>query len=249
MAWIYHDTYCINSFLYDLNIPHCVSTKNMGNMRNIDNYKKFINSLKSDKNFENCNLALQNIFLGKQTHSYNYFQIKKSMTFQNPISNNDGFYSQINNVGMGIYTADCMPIFIIIPNKNTSALLHCGWKGIVSNIVEKFLLEIGLNSRDEIFVVIGPHLKGCCYEVGKEFKKNFDLDEKFINGEKKYFLNMQKNLAKNLINLGITKKNIKLSNFCTGCNNDIFFSYRFDKQKNNRMLSFLYIADGLYNNL
>ena len=265
MTWINKGKFCVNSFLSALKIPHVISTKKFGNLKNPEIFREFIELLKKEDLFQNCNLDTDNIFLGEQKHTANYFEIKNHQT-SSLIKNNDGFYSAVSGVGMGVYTADCMPIFLVVPSKRISALLHSGWKGVELDITGKCISEIMQKygcENDEIFIVIGPHLKSCCYEVGKEFKQNFELEERQVKGEKKYFLDMQKNFVKKMINFGIPENNIKLSNFCTGCSKDLlvgqnftgscetetkkiassdslFFSYRLDGAKENRMMSVLW---------
>jgi hypothetical protein len=242
MTWINEGKFCFDSFLTDLKIPHCITTKNMGNLKDSNILDEFITLINEQKLFKNFNLNSNNLFLGEQKHTANFFEIIPNSLPLDLIKNNDGFYSKVSNVGMGVYTADCMPIFVVLPSKKISALLHSGWKGIELDITGKCIAEIKQKysvCNSEIFIVIGPHLKTCCYEVGEEFKQKFEVEERFVKGEKKYFLDMQKNFLNKMIDIGLDKNNIKFSNFCTGCNNDLFYSYRFYNSTDKRMLSVL----------
>ena len=252
MNWIDKGNYCIHPFLTNLGVPHAVSTRKMGNLKNSTNQSAFLELLKKDGIIPKTeDITYKKIFIGEQKHTANYFEINTPSAMLTPLSrgefqNNDGFYSRLGGVGMGVFTADCMPVFVVIPNRKIVGLFHAGWKGVYHDIVGKFLIDIRnakkyIDSDDysDIFVVIGPHLKSCCYEVGQEFNRDFgfELEERSFMGEKKFFLDMQKNLKKKLESIGIKSENIMLSNLCTGCERDLFFSYRYDNKTDDRMLS------------
>ena len=86
----------------------------------------------------------------------------------------DGDYllTNVPGVGIGVATADCLAIVLVDPVKKAVGVIHAGWKGLVSGIVEKAVdhmqFEYGSIISDISFIV-GPSAHACCYEVGKGF--------------------------------------------------------------------------------
>lgn len=87
----------------------------------------------------------------------------------------DGIFSSEEEC-IGVRTADCMPILLVSKNKQFVAAIHAGWRGLYKGIIKEIVSiynRMGITSS-EILVVIGPHIKDCCYFVGKSFKRKFD---------------------------------------------------------------------------
>ncbi len=180
--------------------------------------------------------------------SYSYFsplQIHTDIIIEvNQFNKNNGFYDKSNAIeGDGCITkehgillvttwADCVPVIFYEFNKNIIASVHSGWKStykqIVNKTVEK-IIEMG-GSLDSLLVAIGPAIKNCCYEVGSEFLTYFKgYDECFIYKEEKLFFDPSLAVYKQLLDIGVKKENIELSNLCTKCSGKPeFFSFRRD---------------------
>ncbi len=80
----------------------------------------------------------------------------------------DGLYSQKESSHIwGIKTADCLPIFL--QGKNGNALVHAGWRGLHSKILENPQLK----KIAPIYAFIGPHIHVDSYQVGEDFKNYF----------------------------------------------------------------------------
>ena len=83
---------------------------------------------------------------------------------------------------------------------------------------------------NDIEVYIGPHIKKCCYTVGKEVLQAFGLDDK------NNCLSLAEQAQKQLKVLGV--KDIFISSYCTYHNSEQFYSYRKEKT-NNRIMSLI----------
>ena len=74
---------------------------------------------------------------------------------------------------------------------------------------------------------------------------NFTDIEKFIrlgeikDGKQKYYIDTVEINKRELINLGILEDNIYLSNVCTKCSSDIYYSYRVDGQDSGRNVTLI----------
>ena len=62
-----------------------------------------------------------------------YKEIEKDFNINKKIEA-DGMMTSLNNVVLGVLTADCAPIFIYDNKKKFVCCLHSGWKGTLKNI-------------------------------------------------------------------------------------------------------------------
>ncbi|MGL4561377.1 MAG: peptidoglycan editing factor PgeF [Brevinema sp.] len=138
---------------------------------------------------------------------------------------------------IGVTTADCIPIFIYDPIKNVIGIVHSGRKGVKLNIVtrtiEKMMRNYLINPHN-LYVHIGPHICGSCYEVDKDILDEFGIDNQ---GQLKGFLDLEKIVINDLKAMGVS--HISREILCTKCSgSDLFYSYR-NNDKRDRMLSFI----------
>lgn len=99
------------------------------------------------------------------------------------ITEEDGDYFITNapGVGIGVGTADCLPIVFYDSVAHVVAVAHAGWKGSVQGIAPIVLRQLQQRfgaQLENIQVWFGPHAKQCCYEVAPDFENN--LFHKFI---------------------------------------------------------------------
>ncbi len=133
-----------------------------------------------------------------------------------------------------VMVADCSPILFYDDIKKVIAVAHAGrqgaFKNIVANVIQSFINNFGSHVKD-IYVVIGASIGACCYEVGSEIyeeAKELNLEYAMIKKDESYYLDIGKILKKQLLKLGVLEKNIEISNECSCCQNDKYFSYRAD---------------------
>lgn len=175
-------------------------------------------------------LTSVNLVLANQIHGSN-ITIVDQYDLGKFIDNCDGLITVDTSIALGVFTADCVPL--LMTNGVVKAAIHAGWKGIYLGIVENsiniFKNKFFVNAKD-INVYIGPHIRSCCCEVGKEFENIFNLNLK--NNK----LDLSEVVINKLKMLGVT--NIFDVNQCTFCQSDYFFSYRRNKT-HKRMLSLI----------
>jgi YfiH family protein len=140
--------------------------------------------------------------------------------------------------------ADCVPIFFADVTKRVVGIGHAGWKGTKLKIGKKIVQTMAdaFGSRaDEIIAAIGPSIGKCCYEVDNVVAGQFDKDFKntstfiFPKGKSKYKLDLWEANRIVLNEAGVLNKNIIISNLCTGCNLDLFYSHRRENGNTGRM--------------
>ena len=197
---------------------------------------------------EEANFNLDNLTSNIQIHSDIVNKIDENNIGQK--KDGDALITNIPNVPLLIFTADCVPI-AIIDNKNKSiGLAHAGWRGTYNEIakktIEKMIESYNTNPKD-LICVIGPSIGPCCYEVSKELVEKFNLNftnstEKFYIIEKdKYKLDLWKINEYILKECGVKDENIINLNLCTSCNSNKFHSYRKHNQTSERIGTILQI--------
>ena len=179
---------------------------------------------------KNLNLNKKKLILIKQTHSSKVIRINKANLDQKIEA--DGIITSLNNVVLGILTADCAPIFIYDDKNKFVCNLHSGWKGSLNNISEKAikLFDKYKIKRKNLIAIIGPCLGAKNYEVDINFqrkfiKKNTEYAKffRYKNRIKSYF-NLRALINYQLSELGLKK--IHNINRDTYSNNNLFFSHR-----------------------
>lgn len=156
----------------------------------------------------------------------------------------DAIISDVKNTAIGIFTADCVPVIIIDKKKGVGSAIHSGWKGTYESIskkaVEKLFNEYGSNKED-LLVVIGPHIRRCCYEVSEELKEKF-LNKTHISEDVLFDgrnLSMEEVITKDLLEEGILEENIINLKLCTYCSKEIkLHSYRKSNGDYGRLFTF-----------
>jgi len=156
----------------------------------------------------------------------------------------DGLITDKQSIILSTSHADCTPIFFYDPVKKVIGMAHAGWRGTMKNIagdmVRKFLGDFQSNPQD-IIVVIGPSLGQCCFEVDQDVAEiiidaNIDYEQFMEKRGIKYHFDLWAINEYILLKEGLMKENIEISELCTKCNNDLFFSHRGQKGKRGLML-------------
>jgi YfiH family protein len=166
-----------------------------------------------------------------------------------------------------VQTADCVPILLADLKKRAVAAVHAGWRGTLQRIVTKTIgkmqMQFGTKPAN-LLAAIGPAIGACCYEVGtevaSEFRSQFsnasDWFDELRTGEepnplqwlnmappghqpppKNVVLDLRRANRAQLLDAGVPAQNITVSDLCTACRRDLFFSYRKEGDTTGRLLS------------
>ena len=157
-----------------------------------------------------------------------------------------------NEPGVTIVTshADCPSIFILDPGERAIGLLHAGWKGTVNKIayegVKKLETEFGCKAKN-LICCIGPSIGKCCFQVKEDVINKvkeidfIDIKNVIIENDREYLMDLYELNRQILINSGVKKENIIISDLCTMCNKDLFFSHRATNGERGGMLAMMTI--------
>jgi hypothetical protein len=170
------------------------------------------------------------------------------------IPSTDALITRLVGVPLGIFTADCTPIFLYDPETPAVGLVHAGWRGTAKSIlrktVEKMRGEFGSRPED-VWASVGPSIGPCCYEVGAdvfdEFAEEFDYAESLFKktSRDKWHLDLRLANRLQLEGCGVAGERIIESGICSACRVDEFHSARKDGPRAGRTLSLIAIRPGL----
>ena len=168
----------------------------------------------------------------------------------------DGIVTDIPGALLTAFGGDCPPVYIIDPVRKAAGLVHAGWKGTLGKIpqvaIAQMTVKFGCDPAD-MYAAIGPGVCRDCYEMGDEVYDAFadqwgkeDADrvlkryapgteseafERIIgrraeNDRGKYHLDLREANRLTVLRAGVPADHIAVSNVCTMCNVDTFYSYR-----------------------
>ena len=145
----------------------------------------------------------------------------------------DGLFTEMKNLPLITYHADCVPLIFYDPVRVCAAICHAGWRGVTSHMAREAVnVMLSLGSRTEnILAAVGPCISAEYFEVGEEvgdiFKQEFGSKTlQMRNG--KLFADLPKACVLDMINSGILMGNITVSDICTYGQKNLFFSHRRD---------------------
>lgn len=197
-------------------------------------------------------MPYENMVLSDQTHTTNLRIVTaedkgKGLIKQKDYEDIDGLITNIPNLPLVTFYADCVPLFFLDTRKKVIALSHSGWRGTVNKMglvtVKKMEEEYGCKPED-IIACIGPSICQKCYEVSGDvaeaFEMAFDSREVFYKKpDGKYQLDLWKANQLVLLEAGIEMSHIENRQICTCCNSDILFSHRATNGKRGNLAAFL----------
>jgi hypothetical protein len=137
-----------------------------------------------------------------------------------PVPEVDGLITNDPSVCLGVYVADCGPVYLVDPKRRVIALLHSGRKGtelaITRAAIRCMERAFGCNPSD-LVVQLGPCIRPPHYEV------DFAADIRW-----------------QALSAGV--REVHDCGTCTAANVDRYYSYRREKGRTGRMVALLALA-------
>lgn len=166
------------------------------------------------------------------------------------LTNIDGLITNEKNVVLCTSFADCVPLFFVDEQNKAIGASHSGWRGTVGKIgaktVTRMQEEFG-TKPENLYCVIGPSICASCYEVSKDvidqieenFKEEIVKQCVFPKENGKYQLDLWMLNKSILLEAGVPKEQIVVSNVCTCCNSTLLFSHRASGGKRGNLCGFI----------
>lgn len=189
-------------------------------------------------------LGIDNLIFARQVHGTQVHKIDKqtlsttkSFTFKG-----DALVTQEMHTGLGVLTADCLPIVIYDTVRNAVSIVHAGWRSTVENITFKtlaFMNALYGTTPTDVKVYFGPCAGPCCYSVGIHLIDSLSLYRNetihYKNGIPYFDNRLYNQLA--LQAHGVPASAFCLDyNLCTICNHQ-FWSFRRQQEQAGRQMT------------
>ena len=199
----------------------------------------------------------EDVVISAQTHTANVKIVTaadrgQGITCEKEYTDVDGLITNDPDVVLCTQYADCVPLFFVDPVKRVVATSHAGWRGTAAGIaavtVEKMVASFDCNPQD-ILAGIGPSIGYCCFEVDTPVYEAFCQVPVFDEGcftadpNDKYHVNLQEVNRRWMLKSGILPENITVTDLCTKCHSDVFWSHRITGDARGSLAAFIAIAD------
>ena len=165
-----------------------------------------------------------------------------------PLVDVDGLLTDEPQVVLCTQYADCVPLLFADPVRHVVATSHAGWRGTVAEIgrltVERMQSDYGCDPRD-ILAGIAPSIGSCCFEVDAPVAEAFealsvtDGDCCRAVGNGKFFVDLWETNRRILLSAGVKAENITVTDLCTRCHPQLFWSHRFSGAARGSLAAFI----------
>ena len=176
----------------------------------------------------------------------------------------DGLLTDEPGVVLCTQYADCVPLLFVDPVRRVVGTSHAGWRGTVARIgavtVERMAADYGCR-REDILAAVAPSIGPCCFEVDEPvfaaFSQAFAWDGFRTAAEAdgletgcyeaagggKYRLNLWEINRRILLEAGVPAGNITLTDLCTRCHPELFWSHRAAGPQRGSLAAFIALSE------
>lgn len=148
----------------------------------------------------------------------------------------DGLMTATPGVALLVFTSDCIPVLLYDPVRRVIAAVHSGWRGtadgIVTRAVERMEDVYGCNPRD-VLAAVGPGICASCFETHEDVPNAMMaamgtsvLQHVQIKDNGKFAVDLKGICAYRLEEAGLDPAHIAVSDQCTACEPEKYWSYR-----------------------
>ena len=200
--------------------------------------------------------------LSQQTHTTNVRVMTEAdagngMIRPLPYTDVDGMITDVRGMTLVTFYADCVPLYFYDPENKAIGLSHSGWRGTVGRIGKntiELMHDTYGSDPDKLICCIGPSICSECYEVSgdvaERFRKEFGegIIEKYSILKKstlhpedsdKYMLDLWNANRVVMLEAGVKEDNIEVTDHCTHCRPDLFYSHRIMGTERGSLAAFL----------
>ena len=187
------------------------------------------------------------LIFAAQTHTTNVRKVTagdkgKGILYPLDYQDVDGLITNEPGICLTTFYADCVPLFFIDPVHKAIGLSHSGWRGTVGKMGQETLRrmkeEYGTDAKD-VIAAVGPSICQDCYEVSEDVDEKYWSELFYKKENRKFQLNLWKANEIILLEAGVQKENIAITNVRTNCNSDMLFSHRATKGQRGSLAAFM----------
>ena len=186
-------------------------------------------------------VELDDLIMPRQTHSCRVAVIDERFRTmdiegqETALEGVDALVTNLRGVVIGVNTADCVPLILVDKAAGLIAAAHAGWRGTAGRIAGAVVDEMcRMGARaDHIQVAMGPSICQDCFEVGDEVveafgQAGFDIDAIVMRNATtgKAHIDLRMANREVLVRAGVPAGHIALSQHCSRCEHERYFSAR-----------------------
>lgn len=183
--------------------------------------------------------SVSSLYFLKQTHSSDVIIINADDCQSELVlfdKMGDAIITQQKNIGIGVLTADCLPVVLIDDANQAIAVIHAGWRGLYQHIITKTIDAMTIAFKTDASALqafLGPSAGVCCYEVQHDFVMQFQ-DGVIEKRDQRHFFDGIATAIAELEKNGLSKQAINTAHHqCTLCST-AYCSYRREKENAGR---------------
>lgn len=189
-----------------------------------------------------CNelgITKDHLVMPHQTHGTEIRQIASDFFSLSPSTRKlllegvDAVMTDLEEVCIGVSTADCIPVLLYDPEHRVCCAVHAGWRGTVEHIVMKAvkaLTHVYSTRPENLTACIGPGISLESFEVGDEVYEQFAQSgfdtSRVCRRYEKWHIDLWECNRIDLLTTGVNPESINVCGICTYKNVDEFFSAR-----------------------
>jgi YfiH family protein len=115
-------------------------------------------------------LGVKQVAIARQVHSAEAVEVTAPFA-EDARPEVDALVTRVPGLGLGVLTADCVPVLMVDRLASVIGAAHAGWRGAVGGIIASTVAkmrELGADAA-HIRAAIGPAISADNYEVGEDF--------------------------------------------------------------------------------
>lgn len=150
----------------------------------------------------------------------------------------DGLITNVPGTALFVFSADCGTVLLEDPVTGAVGACHVGWRGTALGLAGKTALEmqrqLGCDPKN-IRAALGPCISRCCFETDSDVPEAMlaalgqEAEPAIEQKGEKYHVDLKYINRLFLQKAGIPAENIDVTELCTCCQPDIFWSHRVHK--------------------
>jgi copper oxidase (laccase) domain-containing protein len=195
----------------------------------------------------------EKLYLLKQVHSNNWLTVAGRQDLESAVSAGEraallgeadaviipaSARASLQGAAFAVRTGDCLPV--LVKNGDCLALIHAGWRGLASGVLEAVLTALGKLSGSLAFeLAIGPAAGESRYEVGPEVIEALGPEAVYhpSRATNKFLLSLQETARRKVGRVEGGRVRLWISEICT-ISDAQYHSYRRDGEKCGSNLAF-----------
>jgi YfiH family protein len=165
----------------------------------------------------------------------------------------DGLVTDVPGLPLVIFSADCLPVLLYDPVRRVIGACHCGWRGTAMGIARKTvetLCRVYGSRPTDILAAIGPGISQCCFETHRDVPDAIraslgEAAEETILPlpNDKFRVDLKAVNSIWLQRAGLPLENISVTEQCTCCQPEKFWTHRLVGQARGSMAAIIQLAE------